>query len=544
MRSRLTSLPALAGIALAGACGYYNTMYNANRLFADAEKAVARGDLTTAHTAYQQSIQKARANLKQHPRSRWSDDARLLMVRAFFELGEADSARAYAFELLETKPDASRQAAGQLYLGLLAEQQGAPDALSRLDAALQDQGADAELVARARLARARIHAQAGRRAEAISELSALQRNAADDVRAAANLLQLRLALSSRDSAAAAAAWRSLLHNRQSQRFLDSIRVLAHFSTTTFSATTADRMLTDAAAAPWRSTARDSLLLLRADLALTAGDTSTAIATGRRIAARASGSLADLTRVRVAEWLLARAQSIEQLAEVRAELLPALTSERARALVQSLKTIEVLLEHARGTGQPLAVFAAAELARDELHAPALAHNLFVTYAEIAAQSTWAPKALLAALALRPDTEAEIGRKLDGYRDNPYVALVRGEAADQAFTTAELRLTATLQPLIADAMTTALRRDNAVGRAVAVIDSIRVAARNDSTRVTCGVMLDSLAVRGIRADSVRSACLRGDRDRVALLLKIDTLTLRDTLKAKTDTTRIRRDTMPAR
>ena len=64
--------------------------------------------------------------------------------------------------------------------------------------------------------------------------------------------------------------------------------------------------------------------------------------------------------------------------------------------------------------------------------------------------------------------------------------------------------------------------------------------------CGVMLDSLGVRGIRADSMRAACLRGDRTRVSALIRIDTLLLRDTTKARLDSLNrtVRRDTFATR
>ena len=51
--------------------------------------------------------------------------------------------------------------------------------------------------------------------------------------------------------------------------------------------------------------------------------------------------------------------------------------------------------------------------------------------------------------------------------------------------------------------------------------------DSMRLVCGTMLDSLALAGVRADSVRSACLRGDTAGVSAFLQIDTLLLRDSL-----------------
>jgi hypothetical protein len=223
--------------------------------------------------------------------------------------------------------------------------------------------------------------------------------------------------------------------------------------------------------------------------------------------------------------------------------------RARSLVQSLKTLDVLTERARETGQPLALFAAAELARDELHAPLLAAQLFLAYAELAPQTQWAAKALLAASALDPARATELRRQAERYHSNPYIAVLNGRADSAAsYQQAEEGLARTLQTLVSEASGVAARRELTVNRAVTTMDSLRLVARTDSTRITCGIMLDSLAVAGIRADSIRAACMRGDRPRIALLLKADTLMLRDSTKALADSLArargIRRDTTRTR
>jgi hypothetical protein len=197
-----------------------------------------------------------------------------------------------------------------------------------------------------------------------------------------------------------------------------------------------------------------------------------------------------------------------------------------------------------TAQPLHLFAAAELARDELGARQLAERLFLTYAEVAPQTVWAGKALLAALALRRDGDPQLQQRLESWSENPYVSAVRGQVDAEAFARAEERLARGLQAARAEAQLEAARRENVVGRASALIDSIRVVARTDSTRIRCGILIDSLAVAGIRADSIRAACHRNDQTRITLLLKTDTLLLRDSSKMKADSLAarkpIRRDT----
>ena len=482
MKARVRYL-VVGSITALCACGYYNTMYNANQLFGDAEKAFARGDLQAARTAYQQSIEKAQANLTRHPRSRWSDDARLLLARAHLQLGDAGAARVAFLELLDTNPDAERRAAAQIYLGLLAAQIGDDDdALTRLDAGLQVRDSDRDLIAIARLARAGIHYRARQFDAAAVDLRTVVDDGPAHLRAQAGLLELRLGLEAKDSVRVRTTWNALLRNPQSQRFLDSLNVLAIATASVFSARSTDSMLSAISSAPWPAPARDSLLLLQAELALQMGDTSLAIANAQRIVARSAGPFADHVRVRLARWKLAQVSGTEQLADVRAELLPALGNDRARTLIQGIKTLEVLMEHARATGQPLAMFAAGELARDDLGAPALAAELFLAYADIAPQSIRAPKAVLAALALQPAAESTLKPRLEAYHANPYWAVTRGEPVDAEFSAAEEKLTTALQPLLLDATRAALLRDNSVVRAVAVIDSIEVTAR-PTARAPC-------------------------------------------------------------
>jgi hypothetical protein len=94
----------------------------------------------------------------------------------------------------------------------------------------------------------------------------------------------------------------------------------------------------------------------------------------------------------------------------------------------------------------------------------------------------------------------------------------------------------------------QRDLRVARAVATLDSLKLAAIADSMRLICGQMLDSLAVTGIRADSVRAACVRTDSALVQRFLAIDTLLLRDSTMIGIDTLQalrtIGRDTTAAR
>jgi hypothetical protein len=79
--------------------------------------------------------------------------------------------------------------------------------------------------------------------------------------------------------------------------------------------------------------------------------------------------------------------------------------------------------------PLAWFAAAEVARDGLGAHRLARGLFLAYADGAPEEPWAPKALLAALAVSPEEgdRAWLRGRLEAKGESPYVLAARGEPA---------------------------------------------------------------------------------------------------------------------
>jgi hypothetical protein len=67
MRHGLRAATIAITLLLAG-CGYFNTMYNAQRRFRDAQRADARGDQATARAAYIESIEKPRRAIVRTPR--------------------------------------------------------------------------------------------------------------------------------------------------------------------------------------------------------------------------------------------------------------------------------------------------------------------------------------------------------------------------------------------------------------------------------------------------------------------------------------------
>ncbi|HSW29304.1 MAG TPA: hypothetical protein VLH75_07400, partial [Longimicrobiales bacterium] len=133
------------------------------------------------------------------------------------------------------------------------------------------------------------------------------------------------------------------------------------------------------------------------------------------------------RLELAAWQVARARDLVEVRYALPLLLPSVGTPAVARRVERLQGMIGLAE--RGFEEPLAWFAAGEVARDDLGAPALARGLFLAYADGAPSDPWVPKALLAALGVSDD-EADrewLRGRLEGRGDSPYVLAARGEPA---------------------------------------------------------------------------------------------------------------------
>ncbi len=353
--------------------------------------------------------------------------------------------------------------------------------------------------------------------------------------AEARLEAIARAVTGRDSARAAAAFAAALARPDLARRADSVKALANAAAAVWSPSTARTLLrassvsSVAVAARWPASQRLDLALFRASLAVQAGDTASALAEAQAVARSSDRGTGDRARVQMAHWRLASAHDLPGADAVRAELLPALADRAAQELVHALKTLDVLVSRAPA-GEPIALFAAGELARDRLGAPALARRLFVAYAELVPTAPWAPKALMAASQLAsPAARDSLQARVAGYGASVYVRPRTSPADEAAFADAETRLAGALAGVRQVAEAEADRRDAGVVRATAVLDSVKKAARGDSLRVACGAFVDSLGIGGVRGDSIRAACVRRDSAKVALLLKADTMKRADSAAA---------------
>ncbi|MGQ0813135.1 MAG: hypothetical protein ACT4O1_01555 [Gemmatimonadota bacterium] len=521
MNVKQLALTGFLALALSN-CGYFNSLYNARRQFADAERLRMRGDLLTARGGYIGSIEKAARSYRKYPTGRWADDALYLIARSRFQLGEYPAARAAFTQLLSTTSEAEIRAGAHAYAGAAALLLAEPvTAVMHLDSALLRLGDAAPQTGFAHLWRARARVATGAVAGAWADLDAVT-DPGDSEYGAVQLERIALAIGARDSLRAGAAFAALLADRNVRRRIDTLSALAIRASAQFGASAARAMLAQPRA-EWPDAPRDSLELIRARIAADAGDTLSANRELMQLAGRATGPTAATARVLVARARLRHVQDLQQLSAIRSLLLPAIAHADAQLLIRTIPMVQVLVQRSATTGQSVAIFTAAEIARDELGAPQLARKLFVTFADIAAQSPWAAKALLAAIAIAPaDPEtADLRLRLAALPANPYTPVTRGESASDAYDTAEERLARSMTALREEAAQLASQEGGTVLRAIAVLDSLTAAARTDTLRANCGMMLDTLALTGMRADSVRAACMRRDTTMVAGYLKIDTL-----------------------
>ncbi|HUF51869.1 MAG TPA: hypothetical protein VMN60_13665 [Longimicrobiales bacterium] len=518
---RLRRVQPLLLLCLLAGCGYFNSLYNAKRSFAVAQRAAARGDALAARRSYTESIEKAAVSYRRYPDGRWADDALLLITRAHFALDNDRATAAAAARLLQFAAAPDVRAAAHAYRGAalfrLADIAGAQLHLD--SAVLSPSAADTE--AFARLWRARVAFRQGRNADGWADLN--RAGSSDDIVFEASLDAATHALDARDSVRLADALDRLAGTRFSGQSTAPVIALLERVAHAWSpslAFSASAPLDDAA---WRSDLVDEVALARARLALAAADSAAALQLADRVAQSVAGGIGSTARLFAARVRLAQLDDPAALEQIRELLLPAFDDQQALGLMRRVKATQILV--ARGeAGSALSLFAAAEQARDELHAPRLSRHLFMLFVQRDEQNVWAGKALLAAHLLEQTAESRAA--LHHLRDNSYIRAAHGAEVAE-LTLAEERLARGLAGIRADALTEAVQRDVVVGRALTLLDSTRQIARLDSLRITCGTFVDSLQLVGIRADSVRSACLRGDSARVAWVLKVDTTALRDTV-----------------
>lgn len=447
---RAPRLRALLGTVCAsglfGGCVYFNTIYNAKELYRETELARLAGQDTALSERYSDVIAKATRAQTEDPGGKWSDDALLLIGQAQLRRGalrEAEEALEAALAVTED-PVVRRQAT--LYLGAVDVASGRP----AMGAPLLDEAlvtvADPLIKAEGHLWRARALLQQGYVDQGWWDLDRVAESHRTHV-APAGLERLIWGIALGDSARTLGGVQTLIFTSNARVYGDSIRQLLHAAAERWGPAVSADVMVNAEQARWSRTERDRLLLTRAGFAREAGDMVRALDDVRRVGGGV-GVQAVAARVMLAGWRLADAEGVEAFDQVRPVLLPAVGAPEAQDLLNGMRRVELLAGYGL-RGDRFAYFAAGELARDVLAAPAIAVSLFRAYAEDELDSPWSGKALLAArdLAAQPAERRALDDRLAALPGNAYVRYARQGEEGPDLSDLEGRLQAAIDEIMA-------------------------------------------------------------------------------------------------
>lgn len=105
LRTALAALLILSAVS----CAYFNTLYNANKLFDEAEEMRKRGGSQdrSVREKYGEVVKKCTQVVVNHPNSRWVDDAMFLMGMALVRQGELDKGIRKFIEITTNFPESN-----------------------------------------------------------------------------------------------------------------------------------------------------------------------------------------------------------------------------------------------------------------------------------------------------------------------------------------------------------------------------------------------------------------------------------------------------
>jgi tetratricopeptide (TPR) repeat protein len=419
MRLRRTpSFVVLCSVVLG--CAYYNGLYNANRLAGEAQKAEREGRRSEAQSLWAQAAVKAESVATRYPTSKYRDDALLMQGRALQAIGECRDAIAPLEEAVVISPDLNLRAQAGLLLGECQLVMGQPEAaVVRLSPVVDHP--DPLMSSQALLWRGRAAMARGEPAVALPDFRRTAEPVAVFDRAAAftALGQVDEAASALDTALGLA-----FDEAEWTPVLEALgRVNRGAASALVQRLTDRRDLT--------SGERARLLMADAQRWATVDP-----AHARDRFTAAVSAAGDSLEGRVARAHLAMAEArqttdLDRVVELTDEL-GALMLEGGEVINLAGHFADMLdgIVFALGPPEPvhpdLHLFRSAEEARDSLWAEPLAGRLFLLVAERYPGSVIAPKALLAAAALRPEIADSVGQVLTRqYASSPYVGAAAGD-----------------------------------------------------------------------------------------------------------------------
>ncbi len=414
------ALPLL--LLLLTGCVYYNGMYNANRFANRARKAELNGRTFEAQEFWAQAEVRADTVVIRHPDSKWTDDAQLIRGEAMVHRNDCTGAipALEAASFSHDSPDVAQRA--QLLLGQCRLAAGDLVGADRAFVSLM-QSPDTGIANPARLEHARILRIDGSYQAALTTLAGVQGIRADDERIAdyaglGDMAQAEPLISA-----------ALARQDLSVPWESAIAAIGRLDVGL-----ASRYTSAVVALPGIPTEMRDRLLLEDGTRLLATNPDSGVA--RLRAAGAADPVTDaslVARLRLAEFVLAQADTLVQL-ELAREDLTTLSEIGGPSSIQAIHYLRVLnkVRTYRDSITPggkegdLATFVTAEAVRDGLPTPRIAAELFATVPAWWPASPYAPKALLALAALEPMQADSIFSVLEGaYPGSPYLLLVAGD-----------------------------------------------------------------------------------------------------------------------
>jgi tetratricopeptide (TPR) repeat protein len=408
----------LAVVLLVGAvtgCAYFNGVYNARQAEKRGDSALRKGRDSEAASYFQTAAEKAETVLVRHGDSKWADDARLLAGRGWARAGQCQRAVPHLEYALEKDGlTGERLEIARLALGICRVDAGSLMAAESLLVLVMD-SKDKWRASQGAIWAARSALRRGATEDALGYLSRTGTSVAEwelitafiegqDYVRAESLLVRR---------ADEADWRPELLTILPRMWMAGAR------------TSVDSIVSRYTAARLRPGQRARLHLTYGDLLERAGQDSAAAEhfaitlqllrdslPGRQAAVRLTA-----IEIRGLEQLSDVENVIARTADARATVPLQLRLER------NLLFLNLLINRTDYTGASL--FLAGEIARDSLGAKKLAARLFRRVPDSYGNSPVAPKALLAAAALEPDSaESYIGLMRERYPTSVYTLALDG------------------------------------------------------------------------------------------------------------------------
>jgi tetratricopeptide (TPR) repeat protein len=407
--------PVLLVVAVTG-CAYFNGVYNARQAEKRGDDLLRRGREAEAASHFATVAEKAETVLVRHGDSKWADDARFLAGRGWAHAGQCARAVPHLEQALANDPlSAERREEARLALGICRlEDRRYAEAESLLSEVMTS--GDRWRASQAAIWAARSALRRNATADALEYLSNTGASVAEweliaafvaqqELAPAESLLALRAAdgdyrpelltiLPKLWAAGRRAGVARIMQGYDESRLRPGQRARLHLAYgDLLQESGADSMARSHFESALRL-ARDSLPGRQASVRLTA------------LAIRSLPSQTDI------EQAIARTAEFSSQVPIQARL------ER------NLLFLHILLNRTDYTGASL--FLAGEVARDSLGARALAHDIFLRVPDSYGNSPVAPKGLLAAADLRPDSAGSyLGRLRAQYPNSLYTLALDGK-----------------------------------------------------------------------------------------------------------------------